>query len=348
MLCPVFLPHLGCDRRCIYCDQTVITDIKESDIEEVIKASVPEGKKTYEVGLFGGNIFNISPSLLKKIFYLFRDYREYIEGFRVSTKPVPLKKEIIEILKENNVKVIELGMPVFNDKILDMLNRGYTVADFYNTYDFLRQEGFHVALQVMVGLPCEDRKEVGNTAENIRKLMPSYIRIYPLVVLKDTPLCHAFMKGDFLPCDFNEVVIRALYIYLNALSLNIPVVKMGLTDNEIIKEKIVGGSYHPAFGSIVKAEGFFIALTSHFLKYNLKGKIKIKIDKKDVPHLSGYKRKNMERWAEKGIYIEREIRDLGSGEFIIKHGEKDIKGNILDGIFPLSREGFKNYNVYFA
>lgn len=341
MLCPVFLPHLGCDRRCIYCNQNVITDIKTSDIEDLIKASLPSSKTTYEVGLFGGNIFNIPPSHLKKIFYLFKDYREHIEGFRISTKPVPLRQETIQILKENNVKVIELGIPVFNDKILEVLNRGYTVADFYNTYEILKKEGFKVALQVMVGLPDEDRKEIANTVKNIMRLMPSYIRIYPLVVIKDTPLYYAFMKGDFLPCDFNEVVMRALYIYLNAQSLNIPVVKMGLTDNEVIREKIVGGAYHPAFGSIVKSEGFFVALTSLFLKYNLKGKINVKINKRDVPHLLGYKRKNMERWAEHGIYVERETEDLDLGEFIIYHGKKDIKGNILDGIFTLSREGFE-------
>lgn len=341
MLCPIFLPHLGCDRRCIYCDQVSITDVKTLDIENIIKKSLLKGQQKYEVGLFGGNIFGISPFFLKKIFSLFKDYREHITGFRISTKPVPLQKDTINILKENNVKIIELGMPVFNDRLLAKLNRGYTVDDFYKTYELLKKEGFEVAVQVMVGLPDEDRCEIGNTVNHIKKLLPTYIRIYPLCVLKGTALYNAFINGEFLPCDFNEVVIRTLYIYLNAVSLNIPVVKMGLTDNEVIKERIAGGFYHPAFGSIVKAEGFYVALTALFKKFNLKGKIIVCINREDEPHLIGYKRKNIERWKENDIFIERQTIEIFSGEFIVRSKKNDIKGNILDGIPILSKEGFE-------
>ncbi|MCX7965220.1 MAG: radical SAM protein, partial [Syntrophorhabdaceae bacterium] len=310
MLCPVFLPHLGCDTKCIYCDQISITDIREFNIEKIIEKSL-SNHQTFEVGLFGGNIFGIQPSLLKKIFSLFEDYREHITGFRISTKPVPLKKEVIEILKENNVKVIELGIPVFNDILLTKLSRGYTVTDFYKAYHLLKKEGFHVAMQVMVGLPDEERCDIANTVEHIKSLIPAYIRIYPLVILKDTPIYDAFIKGDFVPCDFHEAVQRSLYIYLNCLSLNIPVVKMGLTDNEVIKEKIAGGFFHPAFGSIVKSEGFYLAIMASFLRCGVKGHIKVKVNKKDVPHLMGYKRKNIQRWAERKIYIEKEIEEMG-------------------------------------
>ncbi|HOP85993.1 MAG TPA: radical SAM protein [Syntrophorhabdaceae bacterium] len=335
MLCPVFLPHLGCDRRCIYCDQTIITDTKESDIEKVIKNSLSRCHQKYEVGLFGGNIFGIPPSFLKKIFSLFDNYRENITAFRISTKPVPINEKTIHILKKNNVKTIELGMPVFNDKILLKLNRGYSVADFYNTYELLKKEGFHVAIQIMVGLPDEEREEIRHTVKHIKRLMPSYIRIYPLVILKGTPLYNAFKSGEFVPCDFNEVVLRALYIYLNALFLNIPVVKMGLTDNEVIKEKIAGGFYHPAFGNIVKSEGFYLALTGLFSRYDIKGKVIVKINRRDEPHLMGFKRKNIERWANTGIYIEREIKELPQKEFIVSFGGKELKGNMLDTIDSL-------------
>ncbi|HOJ42954.1 MAG TPA: radical SAM protein [Syntrophorhabdaceae bacterium] len=348
MLCPVFLPHLGCDRRCIYCDQTVITGTKTWDIEKVIRASLPKTSHKYEVGLFGGNIFGISPSLLKKIFSIFDSYRENISGFRISTKPVPIKEEIIGILKENNVKIIELGIPVFNDSMLFKLNRGYTVADFYNAYSLLKKEGFDVAIQVMVGLPDETREEVGNTLRHIKGLKPSYIRIYPLVILKDTPLYYAFEKGEFITCDFNEVVLRALYIYLNALSKNIPVVKMGLTDNEIIKDKIAGGFYHPAFGDMVKSEGFYLALTGLFSKYAIKGKVRVKINKRDESHIIGFKRKNMERWKDMGIYVEREIKELTKGAFIVSFQEKDLNGDILDAIPNLSEAGFEKKDVNFA
>ena len=170
-----------------------------------------------EVGLFGGNVFGIEPSKLSKLFSLFEGHKDRITNFRVSTKPVPLNGETIGILKENRVTVIELGIPVFNDAILAKLNRQHTVEDFYKAFNLLKNEGFHVALQVMVGLPDETVDDIRQTAEQVIRLSPHYIRIYPLVVFKDTTLHRMYESGFFAPIQFEEAVERAIYI-LNCIA----------------------------------------------------------------------------------------------------------------------------------
>lgn len=202
MIVPIFLPHLGCNKRCIYCNQHVITDLKSDDLKATINKSLAVRADRFEVGLFGGNIFGIEPFALTQLFNLFEDYKERISNFRCSTKPVPLRMETVEILKRNNVTVIELGIPSFKDRILADIGRDHTVEDLHRTYGVLEERGFQVALQVMVGLPGETMEDVRATADWLIRLKPHYVRIYPLVVLKETTLHEMYISGRFAPIPF--------------------------------------------------------------------------------------------------------------------------------------------------
>jgi histone acetyltransferase (RNA polymerase elongator complex component) len=212
MILPVFLPHLGCNEKCIYCDQQFITDLKDGDLSAVIAKTLSAHKGPYEVGLFGGNIFGIKPDQLRQFFAHFDEYRDRIANFRISTKPVPLDSEIIDILKANKATVIELGIPTFNNSILSKLNRRHSAEDLITTYKALTEEGFQVALQFMTGLPDETMVDIETTVRHMMTLKPYYIRIYPLVVLVGTPLGEMYAKGLFMPDSFNTVLDRVVYI----------------------------------------------------------------------------------------------------------------------------------------
>lgn len=332
MIVPVFLTHLGCHDRCIYCNQGYITARNDADIRRLIERSLPQKEGTYEVGLFGGNIFGLSPDTLKGIFGYFDDYQEDITNFRISTKPVPLNEELIDILQEQRVTVIELGIPSFNNDILKMLNRKHTAEDLLLAFHTLKDKGFQVALQFMVGLPDETFDDIRETAANMVRLKPHYIRIYPLAVLKETPLHTLYQEKRFVPVEFREVLERTLYIYLNALRRDIKVVKMGLTDNEILKERIVAGFYHPAFGYLVKSYGFYRAVLAVAERESMKGSVTIVLNKRDVTHLLGHKRDNMKGFEEHGLSISREESDLPIGTFKLINGPQQAEGTIFDAI----------------
>jgi histone acetyltransferase (RNA polymerase elongator complex component) len=335
MIVPVFLPHLGCEGRCIYCDQLHITDIRGSDIsavEEVVKAYLAPLTQPAEVGLFGGNIFGVPPSDLTRLFACFEPYRDKITGFRISTKPVPLREETVRLLKEKGVTTVELGVPAFNDRTLKMLGRGHTIADIERAVSRLREEGFTVALQVMVGLPGETMGDVRDTAQSIIRLAPAYIRIYPLAVLKGTPLEAMYRSGAFIPDAFEEAVERALFIYLHALKAGIKVVKMGLTENEVIEERVVAGHYHPAFGYVVKTWAFRLAVLAKIKAHGIRGDASVLLNKRDVPHLLGYKRSNMQRFASEGVNISYETGGMAVGSFLITHAAGTAEGDIFDAL----------------
>jgi len=332
MIVPIFLPHLGCQSRCIYCDQDIITDIGEEDLQTRIVQALARQKGSFEVGLYGGNIFGLKPEALKRLFSYFDSYTSVITNFRISTKPVPLDHETITILKENRVTAIELGIPSFNDQILELLNRRHTAADLKNSFSILKGEGFQVALQVMVGLPYETMDDIWETTTNIINLKPFYIRIYPLTFISGTPLAEMYKAGEFPAIIFEEAVHRAMLIYLNGLYHGVTTVKMGLTDNEVIKDRIVGGYYHPAFGFLVKSRAFCLAVTNKIQEGAIKGDVLISLNNHDIPHLLGHKRCNITCFHELGISITWQVIDISSGAFKLKSGNKEILGNVFDAI----------------
>ena len=332
MIIPIFLPHLGCHDRCIYCNQAYITDSKDNNIRSTIERTLGPLRGRFEVGLYGGNIFGVEPSILKKLFTYFEDYMDNIQGFRISTKPVPLRKETIEILKEHKVSTIELGIPTFNNEILHRLNRKHTGEDLFRAFYMLKDEGFYVALQVMVGLPDESFEDIKRTVENIIQLNPHYIRIYPLVVLKETPLQEMYEEGLFNPISFQDAVERALFIYLNSLQHGIKVVKIGLTDNEIIKDRVIAGHYHPAFGYVVRSEGFYLAVKAKIEAASIKGCVAVSLNNRDIPHLLGYRRSNIDRFKEQDLHVTWVKDDIKEGYFLIKQRDRAIEGNIFDAL----------------
>jgi histone acetyltransferase (RNA polymerase elongator complex component) len=333
MILPVFLPHLGCRQKCIYCNQQWITGNSEKpDTRETIRKALEPFEGRAEVAVYGGNPFGLGPAGLSRLFSSFDEYREKIESLRISTEPIVPDNRMINTLKEYNVRVIELGMPTFNDGMLRALGRHHTVKDLYDTHETLSREGFTIGLQVMVGLPGETWEDIRSTIQHLERLKPAILRIYPLVVLRDTPLQAAFDQGHFSPLSVEEAVHRALFIYLHASAYDIKVIKMGLTANEFLKGQIIAGPFHPAFGYLVRAQAFYLAITEVCREKSISGQITLHCNKKDIPHVTGYRRSNMQKFEKEGLRVTWQSSDLPQGLFRIYEGDVIHEGSVQDAI----------------
>ncbi len=329
MVIPVFLPHSGCNERCVYCHQGYITDSGGADIKARIDGALRDRREACEVGLFGGNIFGMEPADLERLFSFFAPYKDVVKGFRLSTKPVPLRDDAIDILKRNGVRMIELGIPTFNDAILAALNRAHTAKDLFRAFDRLLGEGFRLALQFMVGLPGETMVDIEETVENMVRLRPEYIRIYPLVILRNTPLYRLHETGGFTPIAFDEALERAALIYRRALEEGIDVVNVGLTDNELVREMVAGGFYHPAFGSLVQSRIFRDALGSVLGEIEGPKEVTVVLHRNDIPLLVGYRRENLKHFASLGIALRWEPSGAERGRFEVVSGGERVTGRMI-------------------
>lgn len=329
MVVPVFLPHLGCTERCTYCHQGYITDIGEADVKAQVDKAFSNCTAPCDVGLFGGNIFGIDPGVLRTVFSFFEPYRNLIKGFRLSTKPVPLKEETMAVLKENNVDLIELGIPTFNDTILAHLNRAHTGRDLFRTYNRLKDDGFALALQFMIGLPGEHMSDIEETVRHMLRLKPAYIRIYPLVILKNTPLYSLYQAGEFVPDPFDAVLGRACHIYEKAIQNGIQVANVGLTDNELIRDMVAGGNYHPAYGFLVQSRIFLKAVEDRLDQIGNPSEVTVILHKNDVPLLIGHKKQNLARLAAKGLKVSWDPSGTKRGKVTVVSGERAATGTAL-------------------
>jgi histone acetyltransferase (RNA polymerase elongator complex component) len=318
VIVPVFLPHLGCRQKCIYCNQQHITGKNsQEDISETIRKALDPVGVRCEVAIYGGNPFGLGTNGMAGLFSLFANYREKITSMRLSTEPIVPDAQTIDLLRDHNVRTVELGIPVFSDEKLRALGRHHTVRDLYDTYEALVRAGLAVGLQVMVGLPGETAQDIRSTVQHLLRLKPAFIRVYPLVVLRDTPLHTAFQETSFSPLSLAEAVRRALFIYLHAEAHGIKVIKMGLTENEFLKGQVVAGPHHPAFGYLVRSEAFYLAVTKVCEEHRLSGTVTVLLNKKDIPHLIGYQRSNIKRFEEQGLQVEWKECNLPAGDFLI-------------------------------
>lgn len=326
---PIFLPHQGCDRRCLYCNQSFIAGIdSKKTLAHQIESGLSGRTDPVEVALYSGNLFGIPTGDLVDLFALLEDYRPLIGSIRISTKPVPLNEETIHVLKNGGVRVIELGMPSFNDRILASLNRGYTTEEFYGSYRHLEEEGFVLGLQVMVGLPGETEADLTSTAVHLRTLRPSLLRIYPLVVLHQTGLHRLYRRGDFLPLEIDEAVRRTAFLYTHALREGIRVIRMGLSASEVLEGHVVAGPYHPSFGFLVKAYVFVEALTEAWEALGQPASLRVRLNSRDIPHLTGHKRSHLDRFKTLGVQISWETAALEEGCFIAESRTGSVRRDI--------------------
>ncbi len=333
MILPVFLPHMGCGQRCTYCNQNIITDETHAVALDDRLASLFKPLRTpVEVAFYGGNPLGLAPVALERLLATLIPYRGNITGVRMSAKPGRLSARTVGILKHYGVTTIELGIPCFNDRILAGLNRGHTTADLFDTYRQLKDEGFELGLQVMVGLPGETYEDLDRTAASVVALAPAFIRIYPLCVIEDTPLFASFRNGDFLPDSLEAAVTKAAYLYVRALDKGIRTIKMGLTDNEVLKHKAAAGPYHPAFGYLVKSEAFYLAVLKACTDNALSGEVQVLLNQRDIPHLVGLKRLNIQRLKGKGIEPVWSAVEAPAGCFVVTAGGKKASGSLRDAL----------------
>ena len=71
---PVFLPHLGCRQKCIYCNQHLITgESGKKGVKGAIHKALDPIKAPAEVAIYGGNPFGLGPDGLARLLSLFAE-----------------------------------------------------------------------------------------------------------------------------------------------------------------------------------------------------------------------------------------------------------------------------------
>jgi histone acetyltransferase (RNA polymerase elongator complex component) len=129
------------------------------DVVETNLSTIRGRNVTSEIAFFGGSFTGIERELMISLLDLAEEYvkRGEVQGIRMSTRPDYINEEIIEILKKYTISAVELGIQSMSDFVLSTSKRGHTTETSRVAVKMLRDAGFNVVGQMMVGLPGSSR-----------------------------------------------------------------------------------------------------------------------------------------------------------------------------------------------
>ncbi len=328
---PIFVPHLGCPNDCIFCNQKSISGQKKSVTKEEAKQiidnylkEIKDDDAQIEIAFFGGSFTAIEKEKQEELLQVAYEYikEEKVESIRISTRPDAIDKETLKRLKKYKVKTIELGVQSSNDYILKRANRGHTFQDVKKASKMIRWNGFKLGHQMMVGLPESTRIDEINTAKALVKLKPKMVRIYPVLIVKNTELEKEYEEGKYEPLSIVQAVEVCKDIVRIFADKNIDIIRVGLqstdeiSDPENEKSEVVAGPYHPAFRQLVESAMWYDAIVGKIKKLNAKVKeVEVTVNPIDSNNVIGHKKENVIK-----------LKDTYNVDLILKQDEKIKQG----------------------
>lgn len=327
---PIFIPHAGCPHQCVFCNQKKISGQKTASAQAVRQQIdrylqwVKPGRQN-EAAFYGGSFTGLDLALQEELFKPVDALlaQGVIGSVRLSTRPDYIDDERLMLLKKHNVSTVELGVQSLDDNVLQLAERGHNAASVTQAVQLLRTYGFNVGLQLMCGMPGQTQASFFATVAKSIALKPDIVRLYPLLVIKDTPLEATYRLGEFTPLTADEAAELCAAAYEQFTAAGINVIRMGLQpDDELCSPgNIVAGPFHPAFGEIVKSLVLRRELTPQITELVNRGcrKVKIYVPAAMESKLRGQHNANLAYW-----------QGLGADVEVVKSSEKSQVEGVRD------------------
>lgn len=256
---PVFIPHLGCGHDCVFCNQKRISGALRPATARDVAREIEEGlvrcRRPAQCAFYGGSFTAIPVSQQLELLGAAQPYLRsgQLEGIRLSTRPDAVDELALERLRAHGVSVIELGAQSMDDAVLLKSGRGHCAGDTVRAAGMIKRAGFSLVLQMMTGLPGSDDERDIESARRIIALSPDAVRIYPTVIIKDTPLYGLWHAGKYAEHTVEDAVRVCAILTPMFERAGIAVIRLGLNPTqELSGGAAAGGAYHPALGELVK------------------------------------------------------------------------------------------------
>ena len=211
---------------------------------------------------------------------------------------------LIILLKNNGVQTVELGIQSTNNLVLKSVGRPCDLQTVKSAVKIIRDNELKLGLQLMPGLPFDNESIFMESVNDVIRLKPDFVRIYPTLVIKNTKLFEMYNSGNYVPWGLDrmiELVKNSLIAFQKA---DIPVIRVGLHADPSMLENFVDGPYHPSFRYLVDrliARDKMFNLLNRLEKYPKT--ITFKVPSRQVSLFLGHKKDNILAIKEKfGIH----------------------------------------------
>lgn len=325
---PVFVPHAGCPNDCVFCNQRSISGSLSAPTAKELAAQITKalelipGKENIQLAFYGGSFTAIpldeQVSLLEGALPFLNSGA--IKSLRLSTRPDCIDEAVLSLLKKYGVETIELGAQSMDEGVLALSGRGHTAEDTVRASRLIKNSGFELILQMMTGLPGDTKEKSLQTAKEIIALHPNGVRIYPTVIIRDTPLYDMWRAGLYREHTVDEAVDWCADICALFDEAEIPVIRLGLNpSDELSGGSAAGGAYHPALGELVRSKQLFCKAKTLLERAALGEKVALGVNKSEISAMVGQGRENIRKLEELFGISSIKVRsaELKKGEVII-------------------------------
>ena len=131
-----------------------------------------------------------------------------VVGLVVGTRPDCIDEERLELLsmyRERGLYVLaEYGLQSANDKTLALINRGHNSKTFSDAVLKTKEYGIDVGVHVIIGLPGEDARDIGETADFLSVLPIDLLKIHNLNIVSGTKMAEWYHEGSVSPLSLEE------------------------------------------------------------------------------------------------------------------------------------------------
>jgi len=154
----------------------------------------------------GGTPTTLTPDQMRRLLTVLSEEfpLEQVQEFTVEAgRPDTITREILEVLREFPVSRISINPQTMNQETLDIIGRRHTVEETVEKFHMARELGFdNINMDLIVGLPGEDKEKVAHTLKEIEALNPDSLTVHSLALKRGTRL--NLMKDQYEEISFEN------------------------------------------------------------------------------------------------------------------------------------------------
>ena len=156
------------------------------EIKAVSEIMKQKGKKLDTVYIGGGTPTTLEAEQLKVLFDALMenfDCHNLAEFTIEAGRPDSITREKLRMIRNYPVTRISVNPQTMNQETLDIIGRRHTVQETEQAFLLARECGFdNINMDLIVGLPGEDREMVGHTLDEVRRLEPDSMTVHSLAI----------------------------------------------------------------------------------------------------------------------------------------------------------------------
>ena len=193
-----------CPSICLYCSfSSYSLDAWKSRVDDYLSALEKEinetaalmretGRQLNTIYIGGGTPTSLNSRQLEKLLETLCghfDLSALVEFTVEAGRPDSITEEKLRVIRSFPVTRISVNPQTMNQKTLDVIGRKHTVTQTVSAFQMARRAGFdNINMDLIVGLPGEEERDVENTLSQIRKLSPESMTVHSLAVKRSARL----------------------------------------------------------------------------------------------------------------------------------------------------------------